>query len=55
MYLYDIINLIWYKIPLERRKVVEEVTVDMENSMNLITKKCFSKTELVTDQFHVQK
>jgi transposase len=50
----DVINIL-HKIPLERRNVVEEVTVDMAGSMNLIAKKCFPKTELVTDRFHVQK
>jgi transposase len=46
---------ILYKIPLEKRNMVEEVTVDMAGSMNLIAKKCFPKTEIVTDRFHVQK
>ncbi|WP_239761010.1 ISAon1 family transposase [Tenacibaculum finnmarkense] len=32
-----------------------EVTVDMAGAMNLIAKKCFPKTEIVTDRFHVQK
>jgi len=27
----------------------------MAGSMNLIAKKCFPKTEIVTDRFHVQK
>jgi len=27
----------------------------MAGSMNLIAKKCFVKTEIVTDRFHVQK
>ena len=35
--------------------MVKEVTVDMAGSMNLIAKKCFPKTEIVTDRFHVQK
>jgi transposase len=43
------------KIPLEKRNMVDEVTVDMAGSMNLIAKKCFPKTEIVTDRFHVQK
>jgi transposase len=43
------------KIPLEKRNMVAEVTVDMSGSMNLIAKKCFPKTEIVTDRFHVQK
>lgn len=43
------------KIPESRRNIVEEITVDMAGSMNLIAKKCFPKTEIVTDRFHVQK
>ncbi|MCD8447462.1 transposase, partial [Tenacibaculum finnmarkense] len=27
----------------------------MAGAMNLIAKKCFPKTEIVTDRFHVQK
>ncbi len=50
----DVINIL-NKIPLERRNMVQEVTVDMAGSMNLIAKKCFPKTEIVTDRFHVQK
>lgn len=37
------------------RNIVNEVTVDMAGSMNLIAKECFPKTEIVTDRFHVQK
>ena len=40
---------------MERRNIVKEVTVDMAGNMNLIAKKCFPKTEIVTDRFHVQK
>ena len=47
----DVLN----KIPVERRNMVKEVTVDMAGNMNLIAKKCFPKTEIVTDRFHVQK
>jgi len=50
----DIIN-IFKKIPLEKRILVKEVTVDMAGSMNLITKRSFPKTKIVTDRFHVQK
>ena len=35
--------------------MVKEITVDMASNMNLIAKKCFPKTEIVTDRFHVQK
>ena len=47
----DVIN----QIPLERRNMVKEVTLDMAGNMNLIAKKCFPKTDIVTDRFHVQK
>ena len=50
----DVIAVI-NKIPEHRRNIVKEVTVDMAGSMNLIAKKCFPKTEIVTDRFHVQK
>lgn len=50
----DVITVL-NKIPLEKRKLVEEVTVDMAGSMNLIAKTSFPKTEIVTDRFHVQK
>jgi transposase len=50
----DIITVI-NKISESRRNMVKEVTVDMAGSMNLIAKKCFPKTEIVTDRFHVQK
>lgn len=50
----DVITVI-NKIPASRRNMVKEVTVDMAGSMNLIAKKCFPKTEIVTDRFHVQK
>lgn len=50
----DVIAII-NKIPESKRNMVKEVTVDMAGSMNLIAKKCFLKTEIVTDRFHVQK
>jgi transposase len=50
----DVIAVI-NEIPESRRNMVKEVTVDMAGSMNLIAKKCFPKTEIVTDRFHVQK
>jgi len=50
----DVINVL-HKISVERRNMVKEVTVDMAGNMNLIAKKCFPKTEIVTDRFHVQK
>ena len=35
--------------------MVKEVTLDMAGNMNLIAKKCFPKSDIVTDRFHVQK
>lgn len=43
------------KIPLEQRKQVKEVTLDMANNMNLIAKICFPNANIVTDRFHVVK
>lgn len=43
------------KIPFKKRKQVEEVTVDMANNMNLISRLCFSDAKIVIDRFHVQK
>ena len=43
------------KIPLEKRNMVTEVTLEMASSMNLITKNYLPKKEIVTDRFHVQK
>jgi transposase len=43
------------KIPLNLRKKVEEITLDMAGSMNIVAKSCFPNAVLVTDRFHVQK
>jgi len=43
------------KISEAKRHSVEEITLDMANSMKLIAKRCFPKTIQVTDRFHVQK
>ena len=37
------------------RKQVQEVTLDMAASMNLIVKRCFPKADRVIDRFHVQQ
>jgi len=50
----DVIKIL-QKIPLTKRRKVEEVTLDMAGSMVLITKISFPKASLVTDRFHVQK
>ena len=41
-------------IPVSKRNMVKEITLDMAGSMNLIAKKCFPKATIVTDRFHVQ-
>ncbi len=43
------------KIPEKYRKIVKEVTLDMAGSMNKIIRKCFPKTTVVIDRFHLQK
>ena len=43
------------KIPLKRRNLVKEITLDMAGNMGLIAKKCFPNATRVTDRFHVQK
>lgn len=50
----DIIDII-EKIPLEERKKVKEVTLDMANNMQSAAKKCFPECSIVTDRFHVVK
>ncbi len=50
----DVIQIL-KKISIEIRSKVQEVTVDMAGNMNLIAEKCFPKTVIVTDRFHVQK
>lgn len=48
----DIIDVL-NKIPLERRKLVKETTLDMANNMQLASRMCFPESRLVTDRFHV--
>lgn len=43
------------KIPLDKRKLVKEITLDMANNMQLASKMCFPESYLVTDRFHVVK
>jgi transposase len=43
------------KMPISLRKKVEEITLDMAGSMNLIARKCFPNAVIVTDRFHVQQ
>ena len=50
----DIMNVI-NKIPLEKRKMVKAITLDMANNMQLASKMCFPESYLITDRFHVVK
>ena len=42
-------------IPEDRRNIVEEVTMDLSNSMHLIVRRCFRNAKRTIDRFHVQK
>jgi transposase len=50
----DIIEII-SKIPLEKRKLVKEITLDMANNMQLAARMAFPQASIVTDRFHVVK
>ncbi len=41
------------KIPIEKRKLVKEVTMDMARNMGLAAEKCFPNCKKVIDRFHV--
>lgn len=43
------------KLPLQARKQVDEVTLDMAKNIELATKLAFPESTLVTDRFHVVK
>jgi transposase len=43
------------KIPKEKRNQVQEVTLDMAESMRKIVRRCFPNATRVIDRFHVQK
>ena len=50
----DIIDVLKL-IPLEKRKLAEEITLDMANNMQAASRMCFPESTLVTDRFHVVK
>lgn len=50
----DIIDVL-NKIPFKKRKLVKEITLDMANNMQLVSRMCFPESYLVTDRFHVVK
>jgi len=49
------INEILHKIPQYKRNKVQEITLDMANSMQKVANSSFPKATQVTDRFHVQK
>ena len=50
----DIIKVL-EKIPLEKRRQVKEVSVDMANNMEKVARACFPEALIITDRFHVAK
>ena len=50
----DIISVL-EKLPLEKREMVKEVTLDMAKNMESAARQMFPKSKLVTDRFHVVK
>jgi len=50
----DLINVL-ERLPLQARKQVDEVTLDMAKNIELATKIAFPESTLVTDRFHVVK
>jgi transposase len=51
----DMVTQVLRKIPDNQRKKVQEITLDMAGSMEMIAKRCFPKATRVTDRFHVQR
>jgi transposase len=49
------IEAVLMRIPLEKRKKVKEVTLDMAKNMESASERCFPNAKLVTDRFHVVK
>ena len=43
------------RIPLEKRNLVKEVTLDMSNAMDATIRESFLNVSIVTDRFHVQQ
>lgn len=43
------------KIPLEERKKVKEISIDMANNMEKVARDSFPNASIVTDRFHVAK
>ena len=50
----DIID-VFKRIPLERRLIVQEVTLDFSPSMDRAVRVCFPNARITTDRFHAQR
>lgn len=50
----DIVRIL-EKLPMEKRREVKEVTLDMANNMESAARQSFPECKLVTDRFHVIK
>ncbi len=51
----DVIQVLEDNISQDKLEQVEEVTLDMSDSMRKIVRRCFPKAIRVIDRFHVQK
>ena len=51
----SVVSSVLKRISNSKRRKVKEVTLDMASTMVKIVQSCFSKCQLVTDRFHVQK
>jgi len=51
----DTIKKVFERIPMKKRKLVKEITLDMAAAMEKSVKYTFPNATLVTDRFHVQK
>jgi transposase len=51
----EVVRNIIEKIPIAKRRLVKEITLDMAPSIERIAKLSFPNASLVTDRFHVQK
>ena len=51
----DIVCEVLMRIDKSLREQVNEITMDMSNSMRLIARRCFPKARRTTDRFHIQK
>jgi len=51
----DVTEKLMEHLPVEKRMEVEEVTLDMDDGFDWVTRQCFPNAEFIVDRFHVQK